>query len=65
MLSKLFSCGGMRHGSHHLYDELETQMKSEASREKGPPLQRQSETNNDNTTRDEDFEWEAKNIHTT
>jgi hypothetical protein len=56
MLSKLFSCGGMRHGSHHLYDELETQMNSEASREKGPPLQRQSETNNDNTTRDEDFE---------
>jgi hypothetical protein len=23
MLSTLFGCGGMRHGNHHLYDELD------------------------------------------
>lgn len=47
MLSTLFGCGGMRHGSHHLYDDIDK-----------PPGQGQAPTTNvvDDDARDEDFD---------
>lgn len=54
MLSRLFSCGGMRHGAHHLYDGLEPH---EPARGGARPTQRHHTTNNDDEAlRDEDFD---------
>jgi len=53
MLSTLFSCGGMRQGSHHLYDDLDNQVnpgdKAEGKKVRGQPV-------DDDTIRDEDFD---------
>ena len=54
MLCQLFSCGGMRHGAHHLYDGLEPH---EPARGGARPTQRHHTTNNDyEALRDEDFD---------
>jgi hypothetical protein len=52
MLSTLFSCGGMRQGSHHLYDELDVQV-NVGSKSGNSKADRNTI---DDTIRDEDFD---------
>ena len=48
MLSTLFGCGGMRHGNHHLDDDLNDGI--------GARGQAPKKNNNDDDVRDEDFD---------
>lgn len=48
MLSTLFGCGGMRHGSHHLYDDLDAAKNDPNNSKEGGPQEE--------TIRDEDFD---------
>lgn len=52
MLSTLFTCGGMRQGSHHLYDDID---RPKAERGGNAKLQK-SEQVGDVATYDEDFD---------
>jgi hypothetical protein len=49
MLNTLFSCGGMRQGSHHLYDDLD-RPKDEVRGTKN------QDENGDTTAYDQDFD---------
>ena len=50
MLSTLFGCGGMKHGNHHLYDELQDGVGARGE------LKKKDENIGDPDVRDDDFD---------
>lgn len=53
MLSTLYGCGGMRHGNHHLYDEIAIGVDKAPSQKDNPKTK---DVHADDDIRDEDFD---------
>jgi hypothetical protein len=54
MLSTLYGCGGMRHGNHHLNDEIEIGVDPKVTSQKDNPKTKAVHADDD--IRDEDFD---------